>query len=164
MKLYSFIMCLSIAFQTVTLKNTYYKLNLPELTVYEKMNSSYEKESYVDVLKIINSENKQVKFLMYLMANKLNAETISKSDIKLYTNDLGNLQLFSTEKVFFNDKQYYKSLFKIDDNISGIMFLTNVDGVLYRILFMVPNKLFSEYQIEIDEILRNTSLLQTKWQ
>ena len=51
----------------------------------------------------------------------------------------------------------------IDENIKGMMYLTNINDVLYRIVFMIPKKLFSDYAVEADEVFKSTSFLKETW-
>ncbi len=77
------------------LQTSFYNINLPKGLTYQKMNSTNEDLMNVDVYKILNHENRQVKYLTYLMSNKLNInlDAISDYDLNKYLLDIGNVSI-----------------------------------------------------------------------
>lgn len=147
------------------LQTKFYSIEIPESLSYEKLKSDKEELSNTDVFKIINSKKQHVKYLIYLMSNKLNrnAETVSESNLNEYLKDLGEVELLNNEKIFFKNSEGFKLKLSLGKEITGVVYLTSINDVLYRILFMVPDKFYSDFKEEIDLLLSTTSFLKDNW-
>ncbi|WP_299117481.1 hypothetical protein [uncultured Winogradskyella sp.] len=141
----------------------FYNIELPKSTTFEKMNSSKEELSNVDVFKILNLENRQIKYLIYLMSNKLNVDFISEPNLNEYVGDIGEVEIVKKERIIFKEYDVYKLKMKLGDNISSIMYLTNINDVLYRLVFMIPKKLFPDYEKEVESFFKSVIFLKDNW-
>ncbi|EZH73168.1 hypothetical protein ATO12_19370 [Aquimarina atlantica] len=145
-----------------SLKNSSHALELPKATVFEKMNSTKEETSNVDVYKITLANNDQPKYLIYLMKNKLNKEINSISDYNFedYLKDVGKAEILSKDLIIFKNREYYKVKVDFGNKVQGVLYITVKDDNLYRLLFMLPNsEYYVKYSKEITSIFESSSLL-----
>lgn len=155
------ILTLNLSGQNI-LQNGYYNLELPKETSYQKVNSIKEESSNIDLYKIINTNNRQTKYLIYLMSNKLNANIkgISDYNFKDYLQDIGKAEILSSKSINFKNEEFYKIKVGLDNNVKGLMYITAKEGTLYRLFFMLPNEeYYSKYLEEITSIFKSSSLL-----
>ena len=100
MKLLFFILSMNLMAQEV-IDNKFFRLQLAKSTTSEKMNSLNEEFSSLDVFKITNSEDEQLKYLIYLMSNKSNVKDISESHLNEYVKEIGNVKVLSSDSFIF---------------------------------------------------------------
>jgi hypothetical protein len=149
------------------IQTDYYRVILPSSTTFEKTNSNNEELSEVDVYQIINSENLKTKYLAYLMVNKLNADitSISEFNFEDYLKDIGNFKIIETESIVRDNQKFYKLKLSLDNGIIGLVYISNMNEVLYRLFYMIPNEeYFTKYQKEISIMFKSADLLKSNWQ
>ncbi len=145
-----------------SLQNDYYSLKLPNETSFEKINSNKEESSNVDLYKITNTDNQQTKYLIYLMSNKLNTDIKGISDYNFndYLKDIGKAEVLSNITIALDNQEFYKIKVGLDNNVKGLMYITAKEGILYRLLFMLPNEeYYTKYLEEINSIFESNTLL-----
>ncbi|WP_303302470.1 hypothetical protein [Flavivirga jejuensis] len=147
------------------MKTKFYSIEIPESLTYERLKSDKEDLSNTDVFKIVDSKKQDIKYLIYLMSNKLNsnAETLSENNLNEYLKDLGKVEILNHEKIFFKNSEIFKLKLSLGKEIIGVVYLTNVNNVLYRMLFMVPDKFYTDIKNEIDLLLSTTLFLKDNW-
>ena len=159
--LFAIITGLNMVGQT-TISNDYYSLKLPISTSYDKVNSTKEELSNVDLYKVIDTDNNRTKYLIYLMSNQLktNIEGISDYNFKDYLKDIGKAEVLMSESITFKNREFYKVKLGLDNNVRGLMYITAKEGTLYRLFFMLPNEEYYEkYLDEMSSIFESNSLL-----
>ncbi|WP_299557142.1 hypothetical protein [Seonamhaeicola sp.] len=161
---YIIIFPLNLISQSV-LQTDFYSIEIPEPLTYEKFKSDKEDLSNTDVYKIIDTKKEKIKYLVYLMSNKLNynAKTISEKNINEYLKDIGKSEILNIDKLLLKNKEVFKLKLSLDKEITGIVYLTSINDVLYRVLIMVPDKFFMNFKKEIDSICTNTRFLKDNW-
>ncbi len=145
------------------LQTKFYKVIFPKSLTYEKLNSAEEDYSITNVYKVIDSEKQKVKYLVYLMSNKSNLDRILESNLEKYLKDFGNVKILDKEKLVFENKNVYRLKISLKNNITGILYLMNVKEILYRMMFMTPEKHYLDNEKEITNLFTSTSFLKTDW-
>lgn len=146
-----------------TLNTSFYKLELPTATSYEYVNSTSENSANINIYKVLDDDSKKVKYLVYLMSNKLNEPFSENINVESYLSDIGDYELLKSEKYFKGDKKHFELTLKMEENIIAAMYLTASNDVLYRVLVMIPEMQFESRDNEIDYIFENIGLLKKKW-
>lgn len=158
-------MTLSFSSWSQNLRTDFFNIDLPINLSYEEMKSEKEDLSNTDVFKINDSEKDKLKYLVYLISNRLNddAQKVSEENLSSFVKDLGKPEILENKKVSLNDQDVFRLKLALSDHITGIVYVTSVNNVLYRALFMVPDKFLNLFEEEISSIMSSVSFLKDDW-
>jgi hypothetical protein len=148
------------------LKTQYYSIPISDSNKFEKLNSVHEKDAYIDVFKVTDSSVSSLKYIIYMMSNKLilDIDDFSKINLEYYFQDIGENEIIKSSVFKVDDRENFEIDLKLkDENILAKAYLTHINNVLYRVIFMIPKKYYSNSINEVNTTFISTKLLRTKW-
>jgi len=153
------------AFSQNNLKTTFYNIEFPESSKFKLFNSVNEEFSNIDVYKVTEKDNEELKYLIYLMSNSLNkdAEILNKDNLDGYLNDIGDYSLIKVNEIIGSDNKTIEATIRINEKMLGIIFLNKKRDILNRIFFMIPQVNYSKYLTEINDSFKTIKYNKNNW-
>ena len=138
-----------------------------DINGHYQLNESLVENGFVDIYNVFPSDTSKLpKYLVYIMRNDLDEYTTNTSLLKRetqvsLTQDLNGHILESKEAMYAGLKGVELKVDYSNENLSitGCVFMSVIDGSLYRVLVMIPTEEYYEkYYPEFKEIAESFKL------
>lgn len=140
------------------IENIYFNISVSDSIGVEPYQTTKEEKANIDSYKL--SVNSKLIGILFLMSNKLEVPvTITDDNFKDYIYDIGKLVVLKVEKEDDFFKIYYQ-----EEKVQGIIYLESKNDILYRFVFMFPNKSYLlKYDKIADSMFSNIEYKKKTW-
>lgn len=141
-------LCLSVCFslKAQMLENEFFRIQVSDSYDFKKINGSHEDLADIEIYRI---NTPKAVFMTQLMANKLNYDIakIDEENYEKFLGDFGSINIIGHRVLKIDDKKSFyevEFMFKDERSIKCFGYFIAVEDILYRIIFMYPEKLFDK--------------------
>lgn len=131
-----------------------------EVSVFNSVN---EESSNINGYKF--RENGRLKYIFYLISNKLNAdnEVITIDNYKSFIFDLGDIEITSIDTNITPIKLVFN--YKDNTKVTGLLYISINGNILNRFVLVLPNLegIYEKYNDEINNLVQSTINMKSNW-
>ena len=145
-----------------SINNRFYEVSIQNGSDITSFKSVQENDASIEGFKI--SSNGKLKFIIYLMSNKLlsTESPITTENYIDYISDLGDINVTAVD---LNDNAVKVSFRYVkDEKVGGTIFIAKTGNVLNRLTFVIPvDFMNNELNEEVKAIFKSIKVLKQQW-